>query len=181
MARRWLLFCVLLLMLGACKREERDFRTDPPIAHALDDVAAMPGGIAGQPPQVDRARGHGFLNNAYQLSEGKRLFDWFNCSGCHASMGGGASGPALSDAWWRYGPDEVSIFLSIRDGRPQGMPAFRDKLTTEQIWQLAYYVRTVGTASPKTAAPSRNDDMNARPAENRGPATFPPRNGLAAP
>ncbi|HEY0423779.1 MAG TPA: c-type cytochrome [Rhodopila sp.] len=161
----------LVLLVAACKREERSFRTDPPIAQALDQVAVMPGGIAGASPDVDRAQGHAFVGNAYQLSQGKQLFDWFNCSGCHAN-GGGASGPALMNAWWRYGPDEVSIFVSIRDGRPHGMPAFRDKLTTEQVWQLTQYVRTIGTTSATTAAPNRNDSMHTRPAENRGPATF---------
>jgi cytochrome c oxidase cbb3-type subunit 3 len=164
----------LLLLLAACKREERSFRTDPPVVQALDQVAVMPGGIGGAPPDIDRAQGHAFADNAYQLSEGKQLYDWFNCSGCHAK-GGGASGPALSDAFWRYGPDDVSIFVSIRDGRPHGMPAFREKLTTEQIWQLTHYVRTLGTTSATTAAPNRNDEMQARPAENRGPATFDAR------
>lgn len=181
MTCRYETLLVLLLLLGSCKREERSFRTDPPIADALNEVAVMPGGIAGRPPEVDRAQGHIFRGNAYQLSQGKRLFDWFNCSGCHGTMGGGASGPALSDAWWRYGPDDVSIFVSIRDGRPQGMPPFRDKLTIEQIWQLAYYIQTLGISSPETAAPSRNDHMQARPAENRGPATFPPRPPLEGP
>ena len=82
------------------------------------------------------------------------------------------------DGWWRYGPDRVSVFLSIRDGRPNGMPAFGDRLTTEQIWQLTGYVRTIGAWSGKTAAPSRNDEMQSRPSENRAPAaadlTMPP-------
>ena len=64
----------------------------------------------------------------------------------------------------------VSIFVSIRDGRPHGMPAFRDKLTTDQIWQLAGYVQTIGLYGGETAAPSRNDEMQSRPAESRGPA-----------
>jgi cytochrome c oxidase cbb3-type subunit 3 len=164
----------IALLLAACKREERNFRSDPPVAAALDQVAVMPGGISGAPPAVDRAQGHPFASNAYELSEGKRLFTWFNCSGCHA-QGGGASGPALTDAWWRYGPNAVSVFVSIRDGRPQGMPAFRDKLTAEQTWQLAYYVRSLGNSAPQTASPNRNDDMHGRPAENRGPTTFGPR------
>jgi cytochrome c oxidase cbb3-type subunit III len=142
-----------------------------PISDALEQIKLMPGGISGQPPAIERAQGNPFENNAFQLSQGKQLFTWFNCDGCHAK-GGGASGPALTDRWWRYGPDAVSIFASIRDGRPQGMPGFTDKLTTEQIWQLAYYVRTLGTLSPRTAAPNRSDAMRARPAENRGPATF---------
>jgi cytochrome c oxidase cbb3-type subunit 3 len=50
------------------------------------------------------------------------------------------------------------------------MPAFRDRLTTEQIWQLAGYVQTIGAYSAKTAAPARDDAMQSRPAENRAPA-----------
>lgn len=169
--KKWLVIVMGLLALSACKRETRDYRTDPPVSDALNDAKVMPGGIAGQAPAVDRAQGYAFRGNAYQLSQGKQLFAWFNCDGCHAK-GGGSSGPALTDAWWRYGPDEVSVFISIRDGRPQGMPAFAAKLTPEQIWQLAYYVRALGTSSPETAAPNRNDEIHARPAENRGPATF---------
>ena len=71
----------------------------------------------------------------------------------------------------RPAPDEmVSIFASIRDGRPHGMPAFGDKMTTEQVWQLTGYVRALGAMSASTAAPSRNDDLESRPAENRAPA-----------
>ena len=83
----------------------------------------------GTPPEVDRALGHPSQTNAYELSQSKRLYTWFNCEGCHAD-GGGAFGPALMDGWWRYGPDPVSIFVSIREGRPRGMPAFANRLTT---------------------------------------------------
>ena len=71
------------------------------------------------------------------------------------------------DGWWRYGADPVSVFVSLRDGRPNGMPAFRDKLTTEQIWQLVGYVRSIGLAAAATGAPSRNDEMQSRPGESR--------------
>jgi cytochrome c oxidase cbb3-type subunit 3 len=164
------------LSLCACKREQRSLRTDPPVAAALAKVAVMPGEISGTPPKVDRALGHPSQTNAYELSQGKRLYTWFNCDGCHAD-GGGASGPALIDGWWRYGPDPVSIFVSIHDGRPGGMPAFANRLTTEQIWQLTGYVQSLGALSAQTAAPSRNDDMQTRPAENRAPAAarLPPR------
>jgi cytochrome c oxidase cbb3-type subunit 3 len=50
------------------------------------------------------------------------------------------------------------------------MPAFSSRLTTEQIWQLIGYVRTMGAYSAMTAAPSRNDEMQSRPSENRAPA-----------
>jgi cytochrome c oxidase cbb3-type subunit 3 len=165
-----LLICALLVpSLYGCEREERQFRTDPPVAAALEAVAPMPDGIAGAPPDAYVAAGEPYKSNAYDLSQGKQLYSEFNCNGCHAE-GGGASGPAFLNGWWRYGPQIVSIFVSIRDGRPRGMPAFRDRLTTEQIWQLAGYVQTIGAYSAKTSAPSRNDAMQSRPAENRSPA-----------
>ena len=157
------------LSLCACKREQRSLRTDPPVAAALAQVAVMPGGINGTPPEVDRALGHPSQTNAYELSQGKRLYTWFNCEGCHAD-GGGAFGPALMDGWWRDGPDPVSIFVSICEGRPRGMPAFANRLTTEQIWQLTGYIQSLGALSAQTAAPNRNDYMQTRPAENRAPA-----------
>ncbi len=125
--------------------------------------------IGGAPPDALSALGEPYESNAYNLGEGKRLYTWFNCKGCHAD-GGGASGPALMDGWWRYGADPVSVFVSLRDGRPNGMPAFGDKLTTEQMWQLVGYVRSIGRTSAVTGAPSRNDEMQSRPAENRAPA-----------
>ena len=170
------LVLVAALVLCGCKREQRSLRTDPPIAAAMAKVAVMPGGINGTPPDVDRALGHPAQTNAYELSQGKRLFGWFNCAGCHAN-GGGAYGPALIDGWWRYGPDAVSIFVSIHDGRPGGMPGFANRVTTEQIWQLTGYIQALGASSAQTAAPNRNDDMQTRPAENRTPAaaTLPAR------
>jgi cytochrome c oxidase cbb3-type subunit 3 len=74
----------------------------------------------------------------------------------------------------------VSIAASIRDGRPHGMPPFRDKMTSEQIWQLAGYIQTIGAYSAKTAAPGRNDDKQTRPAENRAPASILFEEGPAA-
>jgi cytochrome c oxidase cbb3-type subunit III len=165
-----LLVVVLLTSgLGGCERETREFRLDPPVAAALQHVAAMPGGIGGAPPDAYVVLDKPYATNAYDLSQGKQLYTAFNCNGCHG-YGGGASGPAFLDGWWRYGPQIVSIFLSIRDGRPRGMPAFGSRLTTEQIWQLAGYVQTIGAYSAKTAAPSRDDAMQSRPAENRAPA-----------
>lgn len=166
---------VLLLAvaaLSACKRETRSLRTDPAAADALGEVAPMPNRIGGAIPRVIPALGDAYEDNAYQLNQGKRLYTWFNCKGCHAD-GGGAAGPALMDGWWRYGPDPISVFLSIRDGRPNGMPAFGNRLTPEQVWQLTGYVRTIGAYAAKTAAPSRNDEMQSRPAENRAPAAAP--------
>jgi cytochrome c oxidase cbb3-type subunit 3 len=167
---RALLPAGIVLLCAACQREVRNFRVDPPIADSLNAVAAMPDGIGGAPPDAAVALGDPYQGNAYDLNQGKQLYTWFNCKGCHAD-GGGATGPAFLNGWWRYGPDTTSIFISIRDGRARGMPAFGSRLTTEQLWELTGYVRTIGAYSAKTAAPGRNDEMQSRPSENRAPAT----------
>lgn len=152
-------------------REPRRYRTDPPVSAALESLRLMPNGIAGAPPEVYFALGKPYERTAYDLSQGKRLYSWFGCASCHGEGEGGA-GPAFLDGWWLYGPSMVSIAASIRDGRPHGMPAFRDRMTIDQIWQLAGYVKAVGAYSARFTAPSRNDDRHTRPAENRAPAAI---------
>ncbi len=167
----------LALLLGAallagCKGQARELRTDPAAAATLDDVELAPQGHSGALPAVV-ALDNSYESNAYQLSEGKRLYSWFNCGGCHA-QGGGGTGPALIDGYWLYGADLVDLVATIRDGRPNGMPAFRDKLPIEQIWQLAGYVQSLGQmVGASYNAPSRDDRLQARPAENRAPAAMP--------
>lgn len=161
---------LLATVLAGCEREERRLRLDPPLAAALNDIRLMPNGIGGTPPEIYFALDQPYQNNAYNLSQGKRLYSWFECGSCHGKDGQGGLGPSFLDGWWLYGPEAVSIAASIRDGRPHGMPPFGHKLTSEQVWQLAGYIQTIGAYSEKTAAPSRNDDKQGRPAENRAPA-----------
>jgi len=161
--------CLAAVATVGWERQSRDLRLDPPIANKLDDFRLMPNGISGAPPQVYYALGEPYETDSYSLSQGKRLYAWFGCGACHGDGRGGA-GPSFLDGWWLYGPEMVSIVSSIRDGRPHGMPSFKDRMTTEQIWQLAGYVQTIGAYKAKVAAPSRNDDKFTRPAENRAPA-----------
>lgn len=172
-----LLICLLgcgLMLLAACKREERGYRVQPPAAARVNSVSLSelrPG--EGQPPSVTVK--NEFEENAFALNEGKRLFDWFNCSGCHAH-GGGGMGPPLMDDKWLYGSQPDQIFSTIVEGRPNGMPSFRGKIPDYQVWQLAAYVRSMsGQASPD-AAPGRNDDMNTGKAE-QGKGKEEPKSG----
>lgn len=169
-SRLWLT-ALFALALAGCEREERQFRLDPPVLAELEKTRLMSNGISGTPPEVYYAMSEPYESNAYNLSEGKRLYSWFGCATCHGDGQGGV-GPSFLDGWWLYGPEMVSIVASIRDGRPHGMPAFRDKMTIEQIWQLSGYVQTIGAYSAKTAAPSRSDTKQVRPSENRAPASI---------
>jgi len=70
------------------------------------------------------------------VSEGQRLFEAFNCVGCHAHDGGGI-GPALMDAKWIYGGDPAEVYGSIMYGRPNGMPAFNGRIRESEAWEIA--------------------------------------------
>ena len=107
-----------------------------------------------------------YQKNAYQLAQGKTLFKQMNCNGCH-SNGGGGMGPALIDDEWIYGSSIENIVATIREGRPNGMPSYRGKVTDDQIWQIAAYVVSMGGKVPSAAAPSRDDAMSNLPGESR--------------
>jgi cytochrome c oxidase cbb3-type subunit III len=124
------------LALGACDRETRDYQ-----ARALDSE--------------DRAEAFG--SNAYHLAQGQRLYAWMNCAGCHAH-GGGGMGPPLRDDEWRYGGSMEEMVATILDGRPNGMPAFRDRITTAEAWQLATFVRAMSARPRHDILPARADE-----------------------
>jgi cytochrome c oxidase cbb3-type subunit III len=107
---------------------------------------------------------HPYEGNAYAISEGKRLYTWFNCVGCHF-RGGGGIGPPLMDHEWIYGSEPENIFASIVEGRPNGMPSFGGKIPADQVWQLVAYVRSLSGLVPKAAVPVRSDHMNAKSPE----------------
>lgn len=161
------------LALAACEREERQFRPPPPAANEPSGLRLSKLVPGSQSPPPAAPAGQRYEANAFHLSEGKRLYAWFNCKGCHAN-GGGGIGPALMDDVWIYGGDLASIAATIRDGRPNGMPSFRDLVPEEQIRQIAAYVRSMSGNVRKDAAPGRNDGLHPRPAENRLPRTQPP-------
>ena len=73
---------------------------------------------------------------------GHALFGQMNCAGCHAYDLTGGMGPDLTDNSWQYGGKPGEIFHTIAEGTPRGMPAWKDKLTPEQIWQIVTYIQS---------------------------------------
>jgi cytochrome c oxidase cbb3-type subunit 3 len=157
MYSRCLASLIAVLCVAGCDRERREF--SPP-AHAsvpATTVNALPGG------EVDgalRARmQHVYGDNAYQISQGQTLYSAFNCNGCHAH-GGGDIGPPLMDDKWIYGGQIDQVYLSIAQGRANGMPPFAGRIPPQQMWQIAAYVRSLGGHGPKAARPSRQDHLH---------------------
>ncbi|HEY6231028.1 MAG TPA: c-type cytochrome [Pyrinomonadaceae bacterium] len=151
------------LLLVSCKREERGFRVQPPAARAANSqtLSDLQPGSTTTPAGIRNE----YEENAYALSEGKRLYSAYNCNGCHA-QGGGGMGPPLMDGLWIYGGKPEQVFSTIVEGRPNGMPSFRQKVPEFQVWQLAAYVRSMSGQSPKDAAPSRDDHLQGKQPES---------------
>src|SRR5436305_4532956 len=174
----------LATLLAACAREDRPLRSEDVLSENKEAIALStnsPG--PGGPVEYKSGTRRDYEKVAFHVSQGKKLFTWFNCSGCHAN-GGGGSGPALMDDVWIYGSSIENIAASIREGRPNGMPSFRGKVPEDQIWQIAAYVRALGGFVSSDVASSRHDEMYAHAGEGRLPA--PPKRtssqiGLAEP
>lgn len=178
MSRRWATVAwagIAAVSAASCEREQRPFHVASPSAQpapaATTQVSLHPGTT--QPttgpttsPLVSVSIPHAeYEHNAWNLSEGKRLYAFMNCNGCHAH-GGGDIGPPLMDAKWIYGYEPQQIHATIVEGRPNGMPSYRGRLADYQVWQLVAYVRSLSGIVPKDAAPGRNDDMKVKPPEH---------------
>jgi cytochrome c oxidase cbb3-type subunit 3 len=168
MRARSIACAALFLALVGCDREKRELRPQPadravmgpanrnapqvqiPGAQTVPEAMGGPlRAIATRNPQQ---------GNSFTISEGQRLYHWFNCAGCH-SEGGGGIGPSLMDQVWVYGGTPDKIYESIAKGRPHGMPAWGSKIPEFQIWQLVAYVRSLSGQQPRPTIPARGDSI----------------------
>ena len=144
---------ILAGALAACGDETAttDASTPPPEpadttrVPAIAQVPFTPGGTEPVREQSEAMRA--IMDDPEEIAAGRQLYLAMNCVGCH-SHGGGGMGPALIDDTWIYGGEIENIAATIREGRPNGMPAYRGFLPEEQIWQIAAFVRSM----PETAA-----------------------------
>src|SRR5437016_2552232 len=134
----FLVLAGFLLAFGSgCQRSKRTLYETAPMSASSEPIAGSR--LSGA---SDRPMRNPYEDNAYAMTEGQRLYDWYNCSGCHA-RGGGGIGPPLMAELWRYGKDPGNIYTSIVEGRPNGMPSWRGKMPEYQVWQIVTYVQTL--------------------------------------
>jgi cytochrome c oxidase cbb3-type subunit 3 len=158
-----------VLVLAGCEREERHFQAEvnnaSTMASAVRQSTNQPGLPLAGSVKTPVANISMYDDNAYSVNEGKRLYRWYNCNGCHAN-GGGSIGPALMDSEWRYGSDPASLFETIVRGRPNGMPSFGGHIPEDQVWKIVAYVRAIGGGLRTDVAPSRSDSLYPGKPEN---------------
>jgi cytochrome c oxidase cbb3-type subunit 3 len=134
-----------VILCSGCEREKRRIQEpafmNQPVKGPVQDPEVYPGPVAPEQSSLQPFPGGSpYESNAYLVASGQQLYQDMNCVGCHAN-GGGGIGPPLMDVDWIYGSDPKSIYESIVEGRPKGMPSYAGKLTAYEVWQLVAYVR----------------------------------------
>src|SRR5579885_894677 len=77
-------------------------------------------------------------------------------------------GRALSNRFFQYGGSAADIYLSIVQGRPDGMPAWGGILPDAVVWDLVAYVQQISQApetSWGTTISRQSPDIEQVPAE----------------
>ena len=167
---RAVLIALAVLGLSACGRHagaahegasgdaSRSARSGAVPEIALGDVvgaAALAAGAAASavPAQTESAAAYASTQaaiptlDARRVADGQALFMKMNCASCHGYGAGGGMGPDLTDPYWRYGAAALQVYRSIHDGRPQGMPAWGRALSSDEVWSLVAYVRSLNPAA----------------------------------
>ena len=102
--RGLMLAALLLVPVTACRRNSISVTAGQPGTTATP-VGPVPGAMPpGQYPTNPLA------NDPVALQDGRRLFNWYNCSGCHGGHAGGGMGPSLRDPVWLYGNRDDQIY-----------------------------------------------------------------------
>lgn len=162
--RRTAAGALCLVTSAACEGDQPDRVAAPPaggpIAGVPGEVHIVPGPAYARGMTVENP----YAGEASAKKEGERLYGWYNCGGCHGAVGGGGMGPPLRDPDWIYGGDAMSIYESIMEGRPEGMPTWQGKIPEDQAWKIVAYVQSLGTAEePQPALTPPEDRVPAPP------------------
>lgn len=94
------------------------------------------------------------------INSGKNLFAQV-CAACHGADLKGGVGPNLLDNEWRNPPGkETNLFKLVWNGIPNGNPPMpakggRTDLTSEQVWQILYYISSLNPNIQKDAVPNQ--------------------------
>jgi cytochrome c oxidase cbb3-type subunit 3 len=146
--RGWITALLGVAFALACVPAAKSASPDQPPVRGPMSVAIttlFPGG--GQMPPADPLVKK-YQGNAHAISDGARLFNWYNCSGCHFH-GAGGMGPALMDNQWRS--------------------SWSGKIPANEVWEIAAYVKSLSAPSATTGG----GEMPTPPAPPAAPSPTP--------
>src|SRR5579871_365445 len=113
------------------------------------------------------------LGNQQAIAACQRLYNQ-DCAVCHGASAQGDRGPSLVSGRLQHGNADGEILLSIRNGvRGTEMPPFA-QLSTDQIWQIIAFVRSLAGVTAPTR-PAAGEKVAGDPAA--GKAIFEGKGG----
>jgi cytochrome c oxidase cbb3-type subunit 3 len=165
----------MAIAIMGCDREDRRFTEVSP--SGLQDSSVSLTELRPGPEAASVHLATAYESNAWAISEGQRMYNWFNCVGCH-EHGGGSIGPPLMDDKWIYGSDPDQVYATIVQGRPRGMPSFKGRIPDSEIWKIVAYVRSMSGLTRKDARSSRADEMQTTPSQSMTKPATPRQKGI---
>jgi PQQ-dependent dehydrogenase (methanol/ethanol family) len=103
--------------------------------------------------QEDRAEAqkNPLAGTAETVAAGQTLYNQA-CVACHGTDARGDRGPSLASGTFSHGGADGEIFINIRSGiRGTQMPGF-GQFSSDQIWQVVTYLRSLSGSSPVSTA-----------------------------
>ncbi|MBI5189171.1 MAG: c-type cytochrome [Nitrospirae bacterium] len=83
-----------------------------------------------------------FKGQVEEIAEGRKHYSEM-CASCHGEDGKGGMGPGIVGPQYVYGGGDGELYTSVMDGRPGGMPPFKDSLGEKKTWETLAYVESL--------------------------------------
>jgi len=169
----YLRFCLLFAAATLASISPAAAQTNAPQASYVDaSHSTLRLDVDGKQYLVDVAAGTVRPNDA--KATGSASLFAANCAGCHGANGKGvrpAGTPDFTDPQLQASLTDAQMGETIRNGKPDHMPAFRSQLNGEQIAALTAYVRSFSSSSPSSssvasAQPSPEDSGIYKPGDD---------------
>lgn len=100
-----------------------------------------------------------YIGDEAKITAGSTTYATY-CAACHGNVGQGLIGPNLTDDYWLYDNDNVTIFNIITNGIvDKGMTPWGGILTPEQRAEVVAYLRTLEGTDPPDAKEAQGEFM----------------------
>jgi mono/diheme cytochrome c family protein len=143
--KKSLVIFVTILIMGAVVLTSCGGSQSTPTVAAGDEPDVVPAPYAGKTNPM--------ANNADAAAKGKLIYD-ANCASCHGDTGkgdgsaGASLNPKPADLKDTKEDPDALVYYRIAEGgmKPphnSAMPAWKDQLKEEEMWQLVTYIRSL--------------------------------------
>lgn len=102
---------------------------------AQEKLLAQRQAAATAAPAGEHAQG----TSADHIAAGKKEYE-ARCAACHGPDAKGGIGPDLTGKQFKYGRTEEDVTESVANGRPGGMPGFKNDLSREKLGSVVTYI-----------------------------------------